>query len=154
MRLGLLERLLRKVVIGEPSDHRPDLGPCWLWTGATAKGHGHMWRNGRLEYVHRISYELHTGEPIPDGLQLDHLCRVRNCLRPTHVEPVTGAENTRRGNAGKHSNRPNALKTHCPQGHEYTPENTYTCRRGMRSCIRCNRLRNLKANRKEKICSA
>lgn len=68
-------------------------GGCWLWTGSQdGKGYGKTGR-GR---IHRIVYEELVG-PIPDGLQLDHLCRVRNCVNPAHLEPVTGRENVRRG---------------------------------------------------------
>jgi hypothetical protein len=83
---------------------------CWLWTGArTTGGYGLLKVDGRPEYVHRLSYEHHVG-PIPDGLQLDHLCRVRCCVNPAHLEPVTGTENIRRGEP--------ATRTHCPRGHD------------------------------------
>jgi hypothetical protein len=106
---------------------------CWLWTGmANANGYGMCNRaptHGRLAAAHRVAYELLVG-PIPDGLELDHLCRVRNCVNPTHLEPVTGAENRRRAGLAK---------THCPQGHEYTTENTYLKPTGGRQCRACNR---------------
>jgi HNH endonuclease len=70
---------------------------CWLWTGAKLHGgYGHM-RGGTADTTaHRIAYELLVG-PIPKGLEIDHLCRVRACVRPDHLEPVTRAENDRRG---------------------------------------------------------
>ena len=71
--------------------------------------------------AHRFSYELLVG-PIAPGLELDHLCRVRACCNPAHLEPVTPLENFRRGYAIAAIN---ARKTHCKHGHEFSPENTY-----------------------------
>lgn len=99
---------------------------CWLWTGLQHKGYG-RYSDG---LAHRVSYEIHRG-PIPDGLELDHLCRTPLCVNPDHLEPVTRAENMRRRAAAK---------THCINGHEYTPENTYVMAgAGYRSCRACNR---------------
>lgn len=97
VRLSLEERLWRHVNKDGPV-LRTDLGPCWLWTGGD-NGHGY----GTIRphpgpgsvYVHRLSYELAHG-PIPDGLELDHLCRLTRCVRPDHLEPVTQKENHRR----------------------------------------------------------
>lgn len=70
---------------------------CWVWTAkGTPAGYGQFRVDGVDVYAHRFSYELHVG-PIPDGLQIDHLCRVTSCVNPAHLEPVTGAENLRRG---------------------------------------------------------
>ena len=69
---------------------------CWLWTGTKQKnGYGSFGFKGRTVRAHRWSYEFHVGQ-IPDGLHIDHLCRVRNCVNPEHLEPVTHAENMRR----------------------------------------------------------
>lgn len=101
---------------------------CWLWTASIKEtGYGQFRLDGRAQYAHRIAYELCVG-PIPDGLQLDHLCRVRHCVNPDHLEPVTQAENAARGSW--------AMKTHCPRGHEYTPENVYF-NSGRRYCCTC-----------------
>lgn len=112
-----------------------NLGACWLWTGAlnsqNGQGYGVAWAVGRLVVAHRCSYEMLTG-PIPEGLQIDHLCRVRTCVNPDHLEPVTKRENGRRGLGG-------VLKTHCPAGHEYSPENTFVDHQGHRFCRACKR---------------
>lgn len=113
-------------------------GDCWPWTAATDRqGYSRFnIRRGKrnvMVYAHRYSYEHFVG-PIPDGLQIDHLCRVRACVNPSHLEAVTGRINVLRG--GTITAR-NAAKTHCPQGHEYTPENTYTSR-GWRECRPCS----------------
>lgn len=89
---------------------------CWTWTGPLApNGYGQVNAWDKRWLVHRLAYTLMVG-PIPVGLQIDHLCRVRNCVRPTHLEPVTQAENLR---------RQGTAVTHCPRGHEYTVANTY-----------------------------
>lgn len=78
----------------ENSDMQDD--GCWLWLGFTDEyGYGRIRSVDRNHPVHRIAYTLIVG-PTPDGLELDHLCRVRNCWRPDHLEPVTHAENVRR----------------------------------------------------------
>ncbi len=105
---------------------------CWLWRGyKTRNGYGRFWMDGRTQPAHRVSYELHVG-PIPDGLHIDHLCRNRMCVNPEHLEPVTLAENNRRGAA---------VITHCPQGHEYAGDNLYIGRDGKRYCRTCHRER-------------
>ena len=71
--------------------------PCWVWMkGCTTGGYAEAFAEGCVRYGHRISYELHVGR-IPEGMMLDHLCRVRNCINPGHLEPVTDFENRRRG---------------------------------------------------------
>jgi hypothetical protein len=74
----------------------PSEDGCLIWQGRPGKnGYGRISVNNRVFYVHRVSYETHVG-PIPEGLTIDHLCRIRMCIEPTHLEPVTLAENTRR----------------------------------------------------------
>jgi hypothetical protein len=86
--------------------------------------------------VHRVAYELLVG-PIPEGLELDHLCRNTRCVNPEHLEPVTGRENLMRAVSSWAAK--NAAKTHCPQGHPYDEENTKVKRDGGRACRACGR---------------
>jgi endogenous inhibitor of DNA gyrase (YacG/DUF329 family) len=72
---------------------------CWLWEGCTRGGYGRLKIDGKMSEAHRASYEYHVGK-IPEGLVLDHLCRNRSCINPAHLEPVTTAENIRRGEQG------------------------------------------------------
>lgn len=113
---------------------------CWIWTAATAgRGkwtYGIISHDGRMQMAHRVSYEVLVG-PIPEGLDVDHLCRHTLCINPDHIEPVTHQENIRRGYALK------PLVTSCKHGHEYTPENTYSKLRPggttTRECRTCRR---------------
>ncbi len=111
----LLQRLLEKV---------EERGECWIFTGSPhGAGYGHMYvRRGVWMPAHRIAYECLVG-PIPTDLYLDHVCSVRLCVRPAHLQPVTPSENMRRAHVDT---------THCPNGHEYTPENL------LRNCRQCH----------------
>lgn len=110
-------------------------GDCWIWTGTTDRvGYGTFWDGARQVKAHRWSYEHHRAE-IPEGLQLDHLCRTPSCVNPWHLEPVTPRVNTRRGTSPIAAN---ATKTHCKHGHEFTPANTAVVPGG-RKCIECRR---------------
>ena len=72
-------------------------GECWLWLkSCNYKGYGQIGWKGKTYKTHRVSFEVFVG-PIPAGLQIDHLCRIRHCIRPSHLEPVTCKENIRRG---------------------------------------------------------
>lgn len=122
-----------------------ELTGCWLWTSRITKNGYGTWSytdDGKTctDYVHRLAYELLVG-PIPDGLVLDHLCKVRFCCAPAHLEPVPQKENVRRGRAAK----PNAVRqprpTHCPQGHEHNDESTLVRASGQRDCRVCTRER-------------
>ena len=121
-----------------PSD-RPELGQCWVWIASLdTTGYGRFWSgtrpDRRLQPAHRISYELSVGY-IPDGMDIDHLCRNRCCVNPSHLEPVTRKENLRRGiRPGRYQ----TAKTHCPKGHPYEGSNLFMDR-GRRHCMTCKR---------------
>ena len=117
---------------------------CWIWTGcANELGYGMMviknnsiWKT---TFVHRFSYQLHKGE-IPNGFQIDHLCMVKCCVNPNHLELVTAKENTHRAiKFGIGGAVTKANKTHCPKGHQYSGENLYIYPNGYRECRICRK---------------
>jgi len=113
-------------------------GACWLWTaGRYRNGYGQFYLGGKKVLPHRVLYEWTVG-PIPAGLDLDHLCRVRHCVRPSHLEPVTRRENLLRGVTIPAAH---AAKTHCPAGHPYAGANLRLRPNGARRCRECSRLR-------------
>lgn len=113
---------------------------CWLWHRPNSLGYGRFTthKGERQRMAHRFAYEACVG-PIPEGLVLDHLCRVRHCVNPAHLEPVTQRENTMRSPIAPAAI--NATRTHCVHGHEYTRENTIARIRpgGGRACKTCLR---------------
>lgn len=132
-------------------DKSPHPEGCWIWIGRVSdQGYGDFWYSKQKQHyrAHRLSYELVKGE-IPEGLTLDHtchngkgcdmneLCPHRACVNPDHLEPVEHKTNVLRGESPMAYN---ARKTHCPQGHEYSEENTYTKGTGQRSCRECHRI--------------
>jgi len=118
---------------GPIPQYRPDLGPCWLWAASlNYAGYGQFWISGRMIFAHSFLIGL-----APMGLQWDHLCRIRHCIRPNHLEPVTGRVNTLRGDTIASRN---AMKSHCPKGHPYD-ENTWRDKKGRRGCRACARER-------------
>ena len=112
---------------------------CWIWLrGMAQRGYGVL--GARPELAHRFSYEKFKG-PIPSGLCIDHRCSNRACVNPDHLDAVTQGENIRRSKLVGRWSR--AHITHCPQGHEYTPENTFFTGKykNARVCRECGRTR-------------
>lgn len=139
--MSLPEAFLQRV-LPEP------MSGCWLWTAnCDSHGYGRYCSGGGQTQAHIVSYEDENG-PVPDGLELDHLCRVRCCVNVKHLEAVTHAENCRRGIAPAVSKTFFGLRIHCHKGHELTPENTTFLKlngngvaRRCRTCSRANMLR-------------
>lgn len=133
-------RFWPRVVVGEPEE-------CWLWTGPpNDSGYGTFGAlPGRTLGAHVYSL-ISAGVDIPDDWQVDHLCKVRMCVNPGHLEPVTAKENNLRSDSVSSKN---ARKTHCIRGHEFTEENTMIKPNG-RACRACHRARMREAYRKRK----
>lgn len=126
----LLNRFLVKVEFSETG--------CWLWrAGLNIWGYGKFRVGKRTVGAHLVAYHIFIGQPPPGDIELDHTCRVRHCVNPHHVEPVTSRVNVMRGDglAGK-----NMRKTHCPQGHALSGGNLYARPDGARGCRECKRL--------------
>ena len=126
----LLERFIEKIA------GYPDTAGCWVWKAyINSDGYGKFNVNGKSEFAHRISYQLFEG-PISDSLEVDHKCRNRNCVNPSHLELVTHIVNVVRGD--NYSKGWEREITHCPKGHEYNTENTiiYNNKRKCKTCHR------------------
>ena len=109
---------------------------CWLWTACARNGYGAINAGGafgKMLPAHRVAYEMLVG-PIPEGLHLDHLCRVTLCVNPKHLEPVTPRENILRGESPMAKK---ARQTECLRGHPLSGANLYTRPNGWRSCKIC-----------------
>jgi len=117
---------------------------CWLWTGAKVDGYGVIKVAGQTLYAHRVAHELLKG-PIPEGKQIDHVCRNRACVRQDaeHCEAVTQQVNIARAVALR------PKQTHCLRGHEYTEANTLRHRNG-RACRACHNAKMRKRRRRER----
>ncbi len=136
--ISIIERFEEKINKSNSSD-------CWLWNGKIdPHGYSLFSIQGKWNRAHRVAYTLFIG-PIPKNLTLDHLCRVRNCVNPNHLEAVTIKVNTLRGTSFSVLN---ALKTHCPHNHPYSESNTYLYK-GERHCKSCNvvNMRNYRARK-------
>lgn len=133
------ERFRAKVDFDGPVPlHNPALGPCHLWLAAcTGNGYGQFRWGGQMGLAHRFIY-TETFGAIPDGMQLDHLCRVRNCVNVAHLEVVTNRQN------GERAKPFLVVKTRCPKGHPYSGENlwVYTKHYRNRRCRECMRQSN------------
>jgi hypothetical protein len=129
------QRLLDRVEV--------DDNGCWRWQGPlNPGGYGQITAWGTRWLIHRLAYVVMVG-PFDLSLQIDHVCRVRNCISPFDLEPVTQAENLRRQGKAVYV---------CPDGHPYTPENTYRApgSPSQRRCRTCTYLRNQKAPRRSR----
>lgn len=110
---------------------------CWLWTGhIDDKGYGRFQVKGKWRKAHVCAYESRHG-PVPEGKEVGHICKLRACVKPEHLKALTHIENIQMGDIGGH--KYHSLKTHCPQGHEYSEENTYRKPNGHRECRTCQR---------------
>ena len=108
---------------------------CWLWTASTkGAGYGQYIIEGKSYLSHRLSYEMLVGS-IPEGLVIDHLCKVKTCVNPEHLEAVTQYENMMRSESGAYLKS----RTHCPKNHPYSGTNLYVSPRGGRFCRACRR---------------
>jgi hypothetical protein len=142
MTKSTLERFMAKVEV---------TGGCWLWTagqtGRDAKrgrGYGMFYFGNQRMLAHRWAWAHWRGE-IPEGMQIDHLCKVKRCVNPDHLEVVTPAENMARQAATV----PFQLRaTHCPNGHAYEPDNAYVWGHTVR-CRECRRLSDIRAREKD-----
>src|SRR3990172_7670144 len=123
----VLDTILARVTLDE--------NDCWLMKTNEPTGYGKVWHEGKNAYAHRITYELFRA-PIPTGLTIDHLCHVRNCVNPWHLELVTMRENLLRGEGPTAAN---ARRTQCSRGHEFNEANTGVRKTGQRYCRACHR---------------
>lgn len=117
---------------------------CWVWIGKLSdQGYGILTDYETKQYrAHLLAWTWENG-PVPDGLELDHLCRNRACVRVSHLEAVTHKTNMERG--------ANAQATHCANGHPRTPENTgINSKEGWKRCLICHRERELARYRRKK----
>ena len=123
-------------------------GFCWLWTGTVNPGGYGVFdtRNEISPLAHRVAYTWLVAE-IPEGLVLDHLCRIRRCVNPDHLEPITLLENILRG-YGASANHKRA--THCKHGHAFDEANTRILSSGIRQCIACAEIRQAKRGKKKR----
>lgn len=120
---------------------------CWVWRGTRqTKGYGYHVASKRGSLAHRFAYQLLVG-PIPDGLQVDHVCRNRWCVRPEHMRLVTPRENVL---AGIGISAQNARKTHCLRGHPFEGTNLLRDSKGRRMCATCRRQQNRESYQRRK----
>lgn len=143
-------KVIARTIVGEG---------CWLWAGCInpVSGYGQfsMRVDGKTHSLvaHRLTYELFVG-PIPSWAEIDHLCRVRACVRPDHLEAVSHSVNVRRGVAPERSVARFAAQTHCKQGHPLAGDNLYSyvdvAGYRHRQCITCRRATRRRAYERER----
>lgn len=128
---------------------------CHIWNMSKSKlGYGRVWDGVSVQLAHRFAWSRVNG-PVPEGLEIDHLCRQRDCINVDHLDAVTHRENVIRGKMPELARLRQISKTHCIRGHEYTSENTYrNPNDGKRKCRSCHalaeRTRRSQSRRKEK----
>ncbi len=111
---------------------------CWEWQGTLSRGYGDFYvRQQKTAKAHRLTYNYFKGE-IPQGLEIDHLCRNKRCVNPDHLEVVTRSVNTLRGLLPQIMRA--KRKSHCQRGHPFNKGNIYINPRGRRECIACRGL--------------
>lgn len=116
-----------KVNVGAPD-------ACWMWLQSVGShGYGQTWDGKTVRLAHRVAWTVWHGEQIPEGMTIDHMCRVRTCVNPHHLRLLTNAENARSNG--------NANKLTCPTGHSYSGDNLRVNQYGHRSCRTCNNTR-------------
>ena len=122
---NLPRRLRERIDMDGPVPaHAPEMGKCWIWTGATTKGYGKVFWKGQMRTAHRVCFSVLVKEPVKRS-HVDHLCRNPPCCNPAHLEEVSMRENIARAIV---------LVTHCKRGHERTPENSRKTYGGCRLC--------------------
>lgn len=116
---------------------------CWIWLATKSRGYGNFWDGKRYRGAHLFSYEFLIGK-VPEGLQIDHLCRNKACVNPAHLEPVTARENMLRAKEFKITEFgvKKLSRERCSKGHKYTPENIYREKSNKRRCKKCIRAKN------------
>ena len=118
---------------------------CWEWAAGRRSGYGYFDSGGKRFGAHRVSYEYFNGATIPAGMQIDHICRTRGCVRPDHLRVVTLKTNVLENSVGVTAK--NLVKEFCSGGHEYSPSNTYQRPGGGRSCRECMAIATIKYRR-------
>lgn len=125
----------------------PESG-CWLWTGGlTGRGYGGLWVDGHMRSAHRVLRETLVG-PVPQGFELDHKCRIRSCVNPDHVEPVTHRVNMRRSPIA--ITAINMRKERCKMGHKFELIRFERSGRARRVCLVCDRAKWARWKRRKK----
>lgn len=140
-----LDRFFSKIEVNEETG-------CWEWKAFTHKGYARLNVAGKIVEAHRWIYQQLVG--IPEGMHLDHLCRVRYCVNPEHLEPVTNKENLMRGESVVAKR---AKQTHCSRGHELNGTNlSILTTNGFkhRRCLKCHAIReSARRARKAELCA-
>lgn len=127
---ALPPRLRSKVIVD------PDTG-CWHFQGCrTSTGYGRVFNGKRTDWAHRVYYSA-AHNPLPAGLVLDHLCRVRHCVNPAHLDATTHVINVRRGVSAEVTAQRHASQTHCKRGHPLSGDNIRMTASGRRRCHAC-----------------